>query len=116
MKIDQIRARQALMEIREIFGWTQRDMAQELLVSPGTIALWETGKRQISGPQAKLISMYHYFAKQYDIASLIGPTEVKFPEIFSNKAVLSQIERGKFRINKLERERLNDRRTRKGPN
>lgn len=47
-----------LVELREIMGMTQRDLAREWYVSAGAIALWEKGERPISGPVLKLIEIY----------------------------------------------------------
>jgi DNA-binding transcriptional regulator YiaG len=44
--------------LRKALGWTQRRMAQEFLVSPGAIALWEQSDRHIPGPVLKLIEIY----------------------------------------------------------
>lgn len=37
---------------------SQREMAVEFMVSPGTIALWETGRREVPGPVVRLIEIY----------------------------------------------------------
>ena len=34
--------------LREARGWTQRDLAARLGVSPASVALWETGKNNLS--------------------------------------------------------------------
>ena len=34
--------------LREARGWTQRDLAAKLGVSPASVALWETGKNNLS--------------------------------------------------------------------
>ena len=35
-------------KLREGRGWTQRDLAAQLNVSPATVALWETGVNSLS--------------------------------------------------------------------
>lgn len=35
-------------KLRESRGWTQRDLAARLNVSPSTVALWETGMNSLS--------------------------------------------------------------------
>ena len=35
-------------KLRESRGWTQRDLAAKLNVSPATVALWETGVNSLS--------------------------------------------------------------------
>jgi len=47
-----------LKKLRELSGWSQRDLAKEFRVSPGAVALWENGSRRISGPICKLIEIY----------------------------------------------------------
>lgn len=49
---------QRLKKLRLEKGWTQRKTAEEFYVSPGTIALWETGERRISGPALRLIEIF----------------------------------------------------------
>ncbi len=43
---------------------SQREMALEFLVSPGTIALWENGQRKIPGPVIRLIEIYEKAANK----------------------------------------------------
>jgi DNA-binding transcriptional regulator YiaG len=47
-----------LKRLRSSLGMTQRDLAKEFKVSPGTIALWELGNRTLPGPVLKLIEIY----------------------------------------------------------
>lgn len=47
-----------LYELRKRLGWSQKQLADEFYVAPGTIALWELGKREIPGPVIKLIEIY----------------------------------------------------------
>lgn len=47
-----------LKKLREKFGLSQRDLAKELGVTPGAVALWEMGERQLSGPVVRLIELY----------------------------------------------------------
>lgn len=47
-----------LRKLREQLGLTQRELAAEFKVSPGTIALWEQEERSIPGPAVKLIELY----------------------------------------------------------
>lgn len=53
-----------LVALRRRLGMTQRDLAQEFLVTPGAIALWETGKRTVPGPVRRLISIYESALKK----------------------------------------------------
>jgi len=46
-----------LIKLRKRLNWTQRDAAEEFYVSPGTIALWETGKRKMPGPAIRLLEI-----------------------------------------------------------
>lgn len=47
-----------LIQFRKSFGWSQKRLADEFFVSPGTIALWELSKREIPGPVEKLMEIY----------------------------------------------------------
>jgi transcriptional regulator with XRE-family HTH domain len=49
-----------LHELRKKLGFTQKELADEFYVAPGTIALWELGKREIPGPVRKLIEIYEH--------------------------------------------------------
>lgn len=44
--------------IRESLGFTQREMADELKVTNGAVALWESGRRPVPGPILRLIELY----------------------------------------------------------
>lgn len=45
-------------ELRIVLGLTQRQLAAEFRVSPGAVALWESGSRKVSGPITKLVELY----------------------------------------------------------
>jgi DNA-binding transcriptional regulator YiaG len=47
-----------LLNLRKLYGWSQARLAKEWDVAPGTIALWETGKRSLPGPARKLLFLY----------------------------------------------------------
>lgn len=47
-----------LKRLREKLGLSQRELAKELGVTPGAVALWETGARSLSGPVTRLIDLY----------------------------------------------------------
>lgn len=47
-----------LFDLRKKLEWSQKRMADEFYVSPGTIALWELGQREVPGPVIKLIEIY----------------------------------------------------------
>lgn len=47
-----------LYDLRKSRDWSQKQIAEEFYVSPGTIALWELGQREIPGPVRKLIELY----------------------------------------------------------
>ena len=47
-----------LKELRKVLGFSQRDLAKEFRVSPGAVAHWESGKREVPGPVIKLIEIY----------------------------------------------------------
>lgn len=47
-----------LRKLRDLLGFTQREMAGELAVTHGAIAGWESGKNPMPGPVQKLVSMY----------------------------------------------------------
>jgi len=50
--------------LRRSLDMTQRDLAKEFMVSPGSIALWENGQRTIPGAVLKLIEIYEGRAKK----------------------------------------------------
>jgi transcriptional regulator with XRE-family HTH domain len=47
-----------LRNLRSILGFTQRQLASEFRVTPGAVALWESGSRNLSGPETKLLELY----------------------------------------------------------
>lgn len=47
-----------LKHVRDSLGLNQRDMAAELKVTNGAIALWESNRRPIPGPVLRLIELY----------------------------------------------------------
>jgi len=47
-----------LVLLRQTLGLSQRELAKEFQVTPGAIALWETGTRGVPGPVLKLIDLY----------------------------------------------------------
>lgn len=47
-----------LKKIRDLLGYSQREMAEELQVVHGTIGLWEAGSRSIPGPVLRLMELY----------------------------------------------------------
>ena len=49
---------QRLVNLRQAFGWTQRDLAKEFNVSHGAVAVWESGDRNIPGTVVKLMEIY----------------------------------------------------------
>lgn len=49
--------RQRLIKLRQELRLSQRELALKFRVSPGAIALWESGRRTISGPISLLIEL-----------------------------------------------------------
>ncbi len=47
-----------IKKLREEYGWSQKDIAEEFRVTPGAVGLWEAGIRKMSGPITKLIEIY----------------------------------------------------------
>jgi len=47
-----------LVLLRQTLGLSQRELAKEFQVSPGAIALWETGTRAVPGPVLRLMDLY----------------------------------------------------------
>lgn len=47
-----------LLKLRATLGLTQRQLAVEFRVSPGAVALWEAGARNLSGPATRLLELY----------------------------------------------------------
>lgn len=68
-----------LKHIRQVFDWSQKQLADELWVSPATIALWELGKRRPTGPSLKLISMYSSAANQIEQQKILRFKRRNFP-------------------------------------
>jgi DNA-binding transcriptional regulator YiaG len=50
--------------LRTQMGWSQRELARNLGVSPSAVAHWETGEREISGPVQKLLEIFESKAKK----------------------------------------------------
>ncbi|MFP5385128.1 MAG: helix-turn-helix domain-containing protein [Bacteriovoracia bacterium] len=47
-----------LYEIRKKRGWSQQELAKEFYVTPGAVANWELGQREVPGPVIRLIEIY----------------------------------------------------------
>lgn len=47
-----------LKKLREKLAMSQRELAKELGVTPGAVALWELGERSLSGPAERLVELY----------------------------------------------------------
>lgn len=47
-----------LTRLRELLGYSQRDLADEFQVSHAAVGLWESGKRAVPGPVQKLMDLY----------------------------------------------------------
>lgn len=58
-KTEYERARVCLKNLRKELGLSQEAMARKFAVGPGTIALWELGKRNMSGPARKLLELLY---------------------------------------------------------
>jgi DNA-binding transcriptional regulator YiaG len=56
-----------LVSLRSALGMTQRELAKEFMVSPGSIALWERGQRTIPGAVLKLMQIYEKKKKKIDV-------------------------------------------------
>lgn len=46
------------MRLRELLGFSQRELAVEFGVAPAAVALWERGQRAMPGPALRLLRMY----------------------------------------------------------
>ena len=58
-----------LLQLRTSLGLTQRELASEFRVSPGAVALWESGDRNLSGPVTRLLELYESNYKQVKLKS-----------------------------------------------
>ncbi len=47
-----------MLKIRQENGWSQKDLARELRVTPGAVGLWESRARSVSGPVTLLIEIF----------------------------------------------------------
>lgn len=56
--MDEVTPGKRLKEVRTLMGHSQRQMAKEFGVAPGTISLWEKGERQMPGPALKLLEIF----------------------------------------------------------
>ncbi len=52
-----------LKNLRSIYGWSQKELAEQFRVSPGAVGLWETEERKVSGPVTLLIEIFEERAK-----------------------------------------------------
>src|SRR5690348_15601597 len=55
-----------LKKLREQLGFSQRELSKEFKVTPGAIALWESGKRPIPGPILLLIDIFEQEVRPAD--------------------------------------------------
>lgn len=65
-KSDQKRSKDAqrIFKLRKALNLSQRGLAEEFYVSPGAVAHWESGEREIPGPVIKLIEIFEERLKQ----------------------------------------------------
>ena len=47
-----------ILTLRDKLGISQRELAKKFGVSPGAVAHWEAGQRDISGPVEKLLEIF----------------------------------------------------------
>ncbi len=47
-----------LKDLRDSYGWSQRDLAEEFYVTRGAVGHWESGAREMLGPVKRLIELY----------------------------------------------------------
>ncbi|WP_413289645.1 AarF/UbiB family protein [Bdellovibrio sp. HCB337] len=58
MNVVSLNGADRLRRLRQLLGYSQRDLAKELQVTNGAIAHWESGTRPIPGPIVKLLDLY----------------------------------------------------------
>ncbi len=72
-----------LKHLRKEKGLTQTELAKELLVSTGTVAMWETGKRK---PQFEMFDkLCSFFNRSMDY--ILGISDVPQPAALSNEEI-----------------------------
>lgn len=55
-----------VLKLRNKLGLSQRELAKVMGVTPGAVAHWETGLRQLSGPVEKLIEILEISATPHE--------------------------------------------------
>lgn len=83
--IDQRYAAHWLKKIRRIFGFSQKDLARELMVSPATIAHWELENNPVPGPVLKLLRFYAEAALFEEELQKQGEVHGPLPNFFENR-------------------------------
>jgi transcriptional regulator with XRE-family HTH domain len=53
-----LKASERIKNLRQVLGFSQRELAKEFDVSPAAVALWENGSRPVPGPVRKLLDLY----------------------------------------------------------
>lgn len=57
-EVTPLRHDEQLRQLRAHLQLSQRELAQEFKVTPGAVALWESGARKVPGPVQKLLEVY----------------------------------------------------------
>ncbi len=80
-----------LKELRQLLGYSQRDMAAEFQVTHGAISQWESGDRPIPGPIARLIEIY-----SDNLGVIDAPVTKKVSATWASRAIRASIATGKI--------------------
>ena len=64
MKEQDNKLAERLYKLRTSLGMKQSEMAEQFRVTYGAIAMWETGKRPITGPALRLLEIYENPVKE----------------------------------------------------
>lgn len=80
-----------LKELRQLLGYSQRDMAAEFKVTHGAISQWESGDRPIPGPIARLIEIY-----TENLGVIDAPVTKKISATWASRAMRASIATGKI--------------------
>lgn len=80
-----------LKELRQLLGYSQREMAAEFQVTHGAISQWESGDRPMPGPIVRLVEIY-----SQNLGVIEAPVTKKVGASWASRALRASVATGKI--------------------